>query len=347
MHPVWKEVLEAANAEVDADGLARFHTADPVQEATCRLFDRSHLGLIAVRGADAFDFLQGQVTNDLRELSATHVQWNAHCSQKGRILASFLTLRIDDTLYLQLPRERIPDLLKRLRMFVLRSRVTLEDMSDDVVHIALAGDCAQSLLEGRGLPAPEQDNALARHDQILVIRLPGPVMRFQIMGTPESLKPHWDAFITEASPSNPGAWDLLDIRAGIPIIRTATAEAFVPQMINLHLIDGVSFHKGCYTGQEVVARMQYLGKLKRRMYRAEVETDTPPQPGTELHSSVSTSGQGSGAVVASSPGRTGHYELLAVVENKAVDADDVRLGGADGPRLLFKPLPYAFETTPS
>jgi tRNA-modifying protein YgfZ len=135
--------------------------------------------------------------------------------------------------------------------------------------------------------------------------------------------------------------ELLDIRAGIPTIYDRTADAFVPQMANMQLIDGVSFNKGCYTGQEVVARMQYLGKLKRRMYLAEVESDTPPQPGDELFSTSTTSQQGSGSVVAASPLGGGRYEILAVVEVRSAESGEVRLSD-HGPVLQFKALPYPF-----
>ncbi len=341
MHPEWRAFLTASSARIDEDEIAHFPETDPAATKGCRLFDLSQLGLIAVTGADAADFLQGQLTNDVRELSTTHVQWSAHCSQKGRMLANFLIMRRGDTFYLQLPAERVADLLKRLRMFVLRSRVTLTDASADLVRIAVVGDRAEALLTARHLAVPDSENGLALTGDLAVIRLPGPVTRLELIGLPETLREHWLAFSAEATPGNPEDWALLDIRAGIPTIYGPTVDAFVPQMTNLHLIDGVSFHKGCYTGQEVVARMQYLGKLKRRMYLAEVESATPPRPGDELFSPMSTSQQGSGAVVASSQVTEGRHELLVVVEVKAAEAGEVRLG-ATGPRLSFKPLPYAF-----
>jgi folate-binding protein YgfZ len=341
MHPLWRNVLTATSADIGEDGIPRFPESGPPDTPGCRLFDLSHLGLIAVQGADAVGFLQGQLSNDVRELSQTHVQWSSHCSLKGRMLANFLVMRIDDTIYLQFPRERVPDLLKRLRMFVLRSRVTLDDASDDLVRIALAGDCAADLLAARGLLIPDRDNGLALTDGIAVIRLTGPVSRYEVIGTPEALAEHWNAFLATATPTNRDVWQLLDIRAGIPTIYDRTADAFVPQMANMQLIDGVSFNKGCYTGQEVVARMQYLGKLKRRMYLAEVESNAPPQPGDELFSSSTTSQQGSGTVVAASPLGGRRYEILAVVEVRSAESGEVRLSD-HGRVLQFKALPYPF-----
>lgn len=344
MHPLWRDVLTATSARIDEAGIARFpepETALEPDASACRLFDLSHLGLVAVRGDDAVGFLQGQLSNDIRELSDTHVQWSSHCSQKGRMLANFLVMRVGDTIYLQLPAERIPDLLKRLRMFVLRSRVTLEDVGDELVRMAIAGDCAAEALRSRGLPVPEHENGLACADGLTLIRLPGPIPRIEIIGPPESLGEHWNALLTGATPANTDAWTLMDIRAGIPSIYNQTADAFVPQMANMQLIDGVSFHKGCYTGQEVVARMQYLGKLKRRMYLAEVESETAPRPGDALFSPESSSQQGGGTVVMASPVGTGRYELLVVVEIKAAESGEVRLAEA-GPLLRLKAPPYGF-----
>ena len=140
-----------------------------------------------------------------------------------------------------------------------------------------------AVLGGLGLALPELDNDLVVTDGVTILRLPAPVPRFELIGAFERLTAVWNALTPGCSTADADAWALLDIRAGLPTVYTATVEAFVPQMVNLQLLDGVSFNKGCYVGQEVVARMQYLGTLKRRMYLAEVETQTVPQPGDELH----------------------------------------------------------------
>jgi hypothetical protein len=140
--------------------------------------------------------------------------------------------------------------------------------------------------------------------------------------------------------AGPDFWALLDIRAGLPTVYDQTAEAFVPQMANLQLVEGVSFTKGCYTGQEVVARMQYLGKLKRRMYLARIAAADVPPPGTDLYAPGSESGQGTGKVVDARRAPAGDIEALVVVETGSAETGDVRLGGPDGPPLTFSPLPY-------
>jgi hypothetical protein len=146
----------------------------------------------------------------------------------------------------------------------------------------------------------------------------------------------------EATPVGPEYWALLDIRAGIPSVHAETSDAFVPQMANMQLIDGVSFTKGCYTGQEVVARMQYLGKLKRRMYLAEVTAPEPPLPGDGLYSPSSRSEQSAGRVVDACAVGGDRYELLVVVEVGAAEGGEVSLGEG-GPTLALREPPYGFE----
>lgn len=341
MNSEWQRFIEAHGGVIDAGNQVRFPNAP--SEADCALMDISQQGLIRVAGTDAESFLQGQLTNDVREVSARHTQLAGHCSPKGRMLASFRVLRLDDTFYLQLPRSALPAALKRLRMFVLRAKVTVEDASDALVCIGLAGACAPGLLAARVTDLPAVDHAMTRADDLTVIRIPGLSPRFQVLGPAEAVQPLWEVLATQATPMDGNYWALLDIRAGIPTVYPETADAFVPQMTNMQLIDGVSFTKGCYTGQEVVARMQYLGKLKRRMYQAEVESLTAPRPGDELHAPGSTSEQASGRIVDARASGDGRYELLAVVEVEAAESGEVRLG-TDGPVLTFKPPPYGLPS---
>ncbi|MCB1775025.1 MAG: folate-binding protein YgfZ [Gammaproteobacteria bacterium] len=305
----------------------------------CALTDLAHLGLIRVSGDDKTTFLQGQLTSDIRTVSAQQAQVSSYCSPKGRMLGSFLVFQRDDDLYLQLPAERLDPLLKRLRMFVLRSKVTIEDASGSLARFGVSGDCAAALLPF----APGTDNTSQTRDGITVIRLPGDRPRFEVVGPEQALAALWTQASGQAQQSDRGFWALMDIRAGMPTVFETTAEAFVPQMANLQLVGGVSFTKGCYTGQEVVARMQYLGKLKRRMYRAHVETDEIPAPGTEIFSPSSESGQGAGRIVDAAASPDGGFEVLAVLQISSAEAADVRLVDANGPALKLLDLPYVFE----
>ncbi|QIK37509.1 folate-binding protein YgfZ [Caldichromatium japonicum] len=339
----WGDFLQTRfGASIDEFGVVHF--PEPSPAADCQLFDLSHLGLIAAVGPDAAEFLQGQLTNDVRELSNRHTHLTAHCSHKGRVIALFRAMRLGETFYLQAPAELIAPTLERLRRFVLRSKLSLNEASAALVRIGVAGHSAADLLSRQGLPIPERDNGLERYDALALIRLPAPVPRFELLGPFAEISALWQALIPQASPAQAGDWRRLDIEAGLPNVYERTSELFVPQMLNLQLIDGVSFHKGCYTGQEVVARMQFLGRLKRRMYLAEVECPTPPQPGDELFAPASTSQQTDGWVVDAYPLTDVRHLLLAVAEIAAVEAGEIRLG-PDGPPLRLREPPYGFADT--
>ena len=300
-------------------------------------------GLIRATGEDGDKFLQGQFTNDIREVDDSRFQMNSYCSPKGRMLANFLVLRHEEELLLQMPLETHELMMKQLPKFILMSKVRIEDATDSLVCMGLAGPEAESVIRRQLKTLPDEPGRLVREGGITLMRMPGEMPRFELLGDVEEVIKLWEAFSPEATVAEPGYWSLLDIRAGIPTIYRSTSETFVPQMTNMQLIDGVSFIKGCYTGQEVVARMRYLGKLKRRMYLASVDTDTCPEPGDELFSNTSASGQGTGKVVDAQRSPEGGCELLSVLEIAAFDQGGVHLESATGPKLQFKPLPYTFE----
>jgi folate-binding protein YgfZ len=343
MNPEWQDFLVARGARVTEDGGVQLPASGETFSGVgaCALFDLSHLGLIAVRGEDAESFLQGQLTNDIREVTSTHTQLSSHLSPKGRMLACFRVLRFGNTIHLQLLRERLPEALKRLGLYVLRAKVALADVSDELIRVGIAGDCAAQALQRQGLALPERDEDVLTTGPICVLRLPSATPRFELVGPIEAIGGLWDAFSQIAAFGSTDLWALHDIRAGLPTVYRETVEAFVPHMVNLQLVDGVSFSKGCYTGQEVVARMQYLGKLKRRMYWGEVETDACPRPGDELNAPNSTSEQASGWIVDARPSGPGRFELLTVVEIEAAEGGEVRLGN-QGPLLRLRPPPYGF-----
>ncbi len=322
-----------------SDFLQSRPVAEHTDETDCALNDLTHFGLIRIDGEDAESFLQGQLTNDMRQVTEDHSNLAGWCSAKGRMLANFRCLRRDQSYYLLTPSENLAAVLKRLGMFIMRSQVTLADVSDELMRMGLTGACAEPLLGTYFDALPELANGVTHQAGLTLIRLPGASPRFQLLGPAESLMEIWRNIEDRGSRMSDDFWALQDIHAGLPTIYPATSEAFVPQMTNMQLVDGVSFTKGCYVGQEVVARMQYLGKLKRRMYLAHVTSDTPPQPGDDLFAQASSSGQGTGKVVDARPANGG-YDLLAVIETASVESDEVCLG-EKGPRLQLQNLPYS------
>lgn len=344
MNDAWKSFLQTQGAVFDG-GRAR-HFGKPADERRAAaqgnvLADLSDWSLIRARGADTQNFLNGQLSNDVRRLDATHSQLAAWCSPKGRMLAVFRLVRRGDDILLQLPASLLETILKRLKMFVLRAKVTLEAADAELVGLGLSGPDAEKLLRDATSFAPGMVDASETRDDITAIRLPGAYPRFAIIAPTETAIKLWNDLQAGATPVAPPVWAWLDIMAGIPVVHPETSEAFVPQMANLEIVGGVNFKKGCYPGQEIVARMQYLGKLKQRMYRAKAETDTPPKPGDAIFA-PDFPGQPAGTVVAAEPAPEGGFDLLAVIQISSATAGVLHLGAETGPRLSLQNLPYSF-----
>ncbi len=306
----------------------------------CQLFDLSDLGLIRASGDDIEHFLQGQLTNDITEVTSEHSQLSGYCTPKGRLLATMRVISHAGDFLLLMPRERLTPVLQRLSMFVLMSKVTLSDASDELQTIGLYGDCATSLPAAD--IAAQADDCIATEDGVTTVRIAASAPRFLLIGSAGAITQRRQHLTETTTPGTDQQWRLLDIRAGLPSVFDATIEAFVPQMVNMHLVNGVSFSKGCYTGQEIVARMHYLGKLKRRMYRVAVEGDCPAS-GADLYSPQSQSGQGSGKIVMSAVSADGVCEALAVIEVANAETGELRLNDENGDKLEILGLPYSFE----
>lgn len=339
MHTSWQDFLTGASAVFDHGKVSHF--GNPAQELQAAandtiLADLSHLGLIQASGEESQSFLQGQFTNDVRKVNPAQAQLSGWCSPKGRLLANFLLWQ-SGGYYLQLPAELQPAILKRLGMFKLRSKVTLHEAQDDVVRFGVAGKMAESILSSQVGVLPQADFGVVSTDGTLIIRMPGD--RFELVVPLDKAQPLWTALAKQARPVGCNAWQWLELRAGVPVVTPATQEHFVPQMVNLEAIGGVSFQKGCYPGQEIVARTQYLGKLKRRMYLAHLDVNVPPQPGDELYS-PELEGQASGTIVNAETAPGGGYDVLAVLQIGSAESNDVHLKALDGPRLGLTPLPY-------
>ncbi len=343
MHNDWKRFLESHAASITDDGWVSFEQRQPAFKSA--LCDLSYLGLIRITGKDSIDFLQGQFTNDITTLTAQQCQLSACCNPKGHILANgWFFHRDDDEILFQLPGTTLPTLLKRLSMFVFRAAVKLTDASDELIRIGLVGSHAREQL-GQILPnLPTASQPVAQAGDLTIVQLPGSLPRFEIIGPQPSIEKIWKALSTVAAPTNSRFWALQDIRAGIPTIYPATVEAFIPQMVNMQLLNGISFSKGCYCGQEVVARTQHRGTLKRRMYLAHINGNRQPSAGDELFSHSAAHGKPAGMVVDAQPAPEGGFDALVMVQIPCFEADDIHLKDAAGEKLAFRTLPYAFAT---
>lgn len=311
------------------------------QRASIALLDE--LGVIAVRGADAVAFLHAQLTNDIEHLGPGRLELAGYCSAKGRLLAVIDCWRTADAVYLQLPREILPAIQKRLAMFVLRAKAKLEDASNEHACLAVMGPGAATALAAAGLAAPAAGQSHAAGN-VLVARLrdaPGVAERFMLLapaGEVQALRARLGALADMPA----AAWWWSQVDAGIANVFAATQEKFVPQMINLEVLGGVNFKKGCYPGQEVVARSQYLGKLRRRMAIAHIDGET--RAGADVF--TQTAGEPVGTVVMAASAPQGGMDLLFEAPVDRTAGAVLLANKADGPRLDVRALPYTlFDPT--
>ncbi|SCY97707.1 folate-binding protein YgfZ [Pseudomonas sp. NFACC37-1] len=296
----------------------------------------SHEGVLAVRGVDASKFLQGQLTCNLNYLSDNRASLGARCTQKGRMQSSFRILLEGDGVLMAMATELLEPQLADLKKYAVFSKSKLTDESAAWVRFGLEN--ADNALAGLGLELPSDTDSVVRHEALIAIRVsPGRAELWAPAEQAQALRTRLGAELAEAD-LNP--WLLGQVRAGIGQVMPTTRELFIPQMLNLQAVGGVSFKKGCYTGQEIVARMQYLGKLKRRLYRLQLDASELPEPGTALFSP--THGSSIGEVVIAARGE-GNIELLAVLQAEAAEDDNLHLGALEGPRLQLLDLPYELD----
>lgn len=278
---------------------------------------------VDVRGADAAAFLHGQLTAAVLALDSAVAPLAAWADARGRVRAVVRVCRLPDRWLLVTPRDGADDLVKKLRMFVLRSKVTVA-LAEDVAVAALLGHSDDALARS-GVPAGTEPNRMVRHDELGFVRV-GEAY-WLLLGAPAAM----DRLGATLDAATETAAALAEVRLGIPAIVPATAERFVAQMLNLDALGAVSFNKGCYPGQEIIARVHNLGGVKRRARRYAMRAEAPA-PGSLVHSG----GQAVGEVVRAAATESG-CELLAVVEHAAAGAALACAGAA----LVELPLPFA------
>lgn len=296
--------------------------------------DLSNNALLAITGDDARSFLHGQFTSDVEALASGEAQWSGWCTPKGRLVATFLLARRAEGFLILLPAEIAVAFAKRLAMFVLRSKVKIADVSESFARLGITGEDAPSQIMARWgeTPAPMR---CTEKDGSVCIALDE--HRFVAIVARSSADPWLDGLEKRASRDE---WDWAVIQSGVPIIVAATQEAFVPQMANLDLVGAVSFKKGCYPGQEIVARTQYRGTLKRRMALVHVAGLERPQPGQSVYSEM-FGDQAAGTIVNGAPSPTGGFDALVVAQVESLQREDLRWNAPDGPRMeiLQQPPP--------
>ncbi len=294
--------------------------------------------LLLVKGPDAGKFLQGQVTCDVKELNEPVTRLGAQCNPKGRILLSFRALQMNnETIALRLPASMMESAQKTLGKYIVFSKAKLQDGGNDFALFGLFGDSAAAVASTFFQQLPTTYEGWIEKDGSYLIQLAA--NRFECWVATATVGSFLDAIEKQTQKVSADEWQLLDIAAGIGEVYPESYELFTPQELNYQLVNGINFRKGCYTGQEIVARLHYRGKLKRHMYRFEYKNDQIPPPGTTIINSLS--GQNAGTVVMAALNQQGKIELLASLLDEQIDQAKVESATE---KLSQLSLPYAIPT---
>ncbi len=304
--------------------------------AFCRLADWT---LLRVSGEDAASFLQGQSTCDISALADGELGCGAFCTPKGRVIATARLARWGNAFYLLLPADLASLIQKRLQMYVLRSRAGIEDLSSKYLLFGAMGPGIEPALCSAGLRPPQAAGLSWSSDADGgILKLTGDLERFILLVPAD--KNLTTEMTGQLQAVHPDTWKLSEIEAGFPWVTRATSEAFLPQMLNLDMLEGISFNKGCYTGQEIVTRTHFLGQLKRRMFRLCAASGSDLAPGSPVCNVTEGETVTAGHIVNACRNARGELECLAVLGLEFADSPDLHTTDSQGLSLRRLPLPY-------
>lgn len=310
----------------------------PEDDSQTRIIPLLHNRVISIIGPEAEKFLQGQLSCDMRDTSQLGSRLGAHCNIKGGMLALYRVIGVEGGFWLRTHQDIFEGGLKNLKKYIMFSKAEAEDQSDQIVGFGLMGPGASTLVEKLFDKVPSETDKAIHAGNKVAIKVPGD--RYELWLPVNEAGEALEQLIRLAPLGTTQEWVLEEIKAGIPDLRSATLEAFIPQMSNLQALKGVSFSKGCYTGQEIVTRLQHRGKLTKPMYLAQVKTDSLPLAGDPLHSADKSN---VGQVVLAA--RSGGHEvtLLAVINKTQADESSIHIESSQGPQLEMLPLPYELD----
>jgi len=343
MNENWKQYLQT-NSVQNTDAASDNQKADTM-DIIC---DLSSFSVLVIAGDDAASFMQGQLTNDVAAVNEENSQLSAICNNKGRMIANFRLFKHQQNYFLSLKSDLVEQSISHLQNYILRAHVAIQDVSEQLIHIGISGDHATDLLSPFIENINPEIDSISFNENYIVIRVASlhsnERPRYEVFCSVEHATALWQKVSEQAEVVNSSSWDYLNIQAGIPFIDANSSEEFVPQMANMELINGVSFTKGCFTGQEIVARMHYLGKLKKRCYKINIDTDSKPETGDKLFAENARAGQNTGAIVSVEKNPKSGYDALAVIQIADTESK-LFLNDADGPAVTVKKLPYTLESS--
>lgn len=309
----WSDTLHTLGVHVDEQGNCTVSTTNNTG-STATVTPLTHLGLFDVLGPDAEKFLQGQLSCDISRVSAGTSLLGSHCNIKGSMVSLNRIMPIENGFWLRTERTLIDIAMANLKKYMIFSKAESHDRSDEIVGLGFSGEQVTPMLSAQGFSIPATDGHLSAHLNGLLIRVPG--NRFELWLPVEQATALLTSLLDTISLSDTNAWIQDEIRCGIPALHPNTIEAFIPQMTNLQVFDGVSFTKGCYTGQEVVTRLQHRGKLNRPMFRLAFSGVQAPAPGSTINTPDRA---GVGTVISSARTSAQGGELLAVILKTSFD----------------------------
>lgn len=342
MQTIWTSLLDEIGATLDVRGDAVFpqapHSFAALENSTT-ITPLTAYGLLAVQGPDSAKFLQGQLTCDVQMAGDRASIPGAYCSQKGRMLSSFQLLQREESHYwLRMRADLLENTARTLGKFIVFSKAKLA-VRDDMVGFGLHGSEAAALLRSLFGAAPAGQNGTLVAAETLLLQRDAEGRRFECWLPASAAAELWQRCAAQCTAAGTDYWRWLTIRTGFGEVSAATAELFIPQMLNYHLNGAVSFKKGCYTGQEIIARTHYRGQVKRHVQFAQCELAQPPEPGSEV---LAANGHAIGNVLDSASIDDRRCELLAVVADSDPAAGPVVVAGS-AVALTLLPLPYAIN----
>lgn len=349
MNAEWKTFLKEQGAEFNTpDEITTFGNAELERYLIKHgpvLVSMAQQALIKVSGEDAFEFLQGQFSNDLKEVTDTQAQLTAYCDPQGKVLALITLCKVQNTFYLSFDASLLETILKRLNMFKMRSKVDIKSVGDELIQIGYAGEFAdldlQRLLSSKIKDI--YDVATLKHEQateVVALKKPGPYHRYEMFGPLEQIKVVWNLLKGYAEATNNADWRLLNIVSGQPEVTQATANEFVAQFLNLEKLKAISFKKGCFPGQEIIARMHYRGKATKRMMRLHLQSPLNLTAGNQFVLKDDADKKYKFTTILANPDIYEGEVVLAVATLKPLESITGDLHTEQGATATIEPMPY-------
>jgi len=338
----WNDFLQSNGAQIKNNNVVNFGQPEIESEATLNgniITDLSQLAAIEVTGENAEEFLHGQFTSDIKSLSIDNFQFSAWCNAKGQVLTNFFIFRYKTGFLLLVPTNLREKFINRLKMFVLRSDVIVSNKSNDLIRIGISVNGRNDLINNIIKELPEHERSLICTETYTCLRVKK--TRLILIGETDAITKIWQQLTTSITPVGTHQWQLLDILAGLPWLNESCIDKFLPQYLNLDILDGVSYEKGCYPGQEVIARLRYRGKIKHRLFLASIQQEIAPLEGDNLY--LSDNDRNVGKIINVQPHPELGFVFLAVAELESVKEGNITLQNSLGNMLSFHSLPYSLD----